>query len=63
MRLAGRFYREFAELPQLPADVDEVACHVHALGRIVGVRAAHRAHPDLVSNKGRRAHLIGASIP
>ncbi|MBA3347912.1 MAG: hypothetical protein H0T13_05070 [Actinobacteria bacterium] len=32
LRLAGRFYREFAELPQLhPADFDEVAFHVHAL--------------------------------
>jgi hypothetical protein len=24
---------------------------VHALGRIVGMRAAHRAHPELVPNK------------
>ena len=52
LRLAGRFYREFRELPQLhPADLDEVAFHVHALGRIVGMRAAHRAHPELVPNK------------
>jgi hypothetical protein len=52
VKLAGRFYREFSALPQLhPADLDEVAFHVHALGRIVGMRAAHRAHPDLVPNK------------
>jgi hypothetical protein len=39
-------------LPQLhPADLDEVAFHVHALGRIVAMRAANRAHPDLVPNK------------
>jgi hypothetical protein len=36
-------------LPQLhPADLDEAAFHFHALARIVGMRAAHRAHPDLV---------------
>ena len=52
LKLAGRFYREFAELPQLhPAELDEVAFHVHALARIVGMRAAHRAHPELVPNK------------
>jgi hypothetical protein len=52
LKLAGGFYRAFAELPQLhPADLDEVAFHVHALGRIVGMRAAHRAHPELVPNK------------
>jgi hypothetical protein len=49
LRMPGQFYRAFAALPQLhPADLDEVAFHVHALGRIV---AAHRAHPDLVPNK------------
>jgi hypothetical protein len=52
LKLAGEFYRAFAALPQLhPADLDEVAFHVHALGRIVGMRAAHRAHPDIVPNK------------
>jgi len=52
MRLAGQFYRELAALPQLhPADLEEAAFHVHALGRIVGMRAAHRAHPELVPNK------------
>jgi len=39
-------------LPQLhPADLDEAAFHLHALGRIIGMRAAHRAHPDLVPNR------------
>ena len=52
LKLAGGFYRAFSALPQLhPADLDEVAFHVHALGRVVGMRAAHRAHPDLVPNR------------
>ena len=52
LKMPGQFYRAFAALPQLhPADIEEVAFHVHALGRIVGLRAAHRAHPDLVPNK------------
>jgi hypothetical protein len=52
LKIPGQFYRAFAALPQLhPADLEEVAFHVHALGRIVGLRAAHRAHPDLVPNK------------
>jgi hypothetical protein len=52
IRLAGRFARDFAKLPQLhPADIGEVAFHVHALARIVGMRAAHRAHPDVVPNR------------
>ena len=52
LKMPGQFYRAFAALPQLhPADLEEVAFHVHALGRIVGLRAAHRAHPDLVPNK------------
>jgi hypothetical protein len=52
IKLAGRFARDFAELPQLhPADIEEVAFHVHALARIVGMRAAHRAHPDVVPNR------------
>jgi hypothetical protein len=52
VRLAGQFARDFSALPQLhPADVGEVAFHVHALARIVGMRAAHRAHPDVVPNR------------
>ncbi|HMJ00776.1 MAG TPA: hypothetical protein VK488_13145 [Gaiellaceae bacterium] len=52
IRLAGQFAREFAVLPQLhPADKQEVAFHVHALARVVGMRAAHRAHPDIVPNR------------
>ena len=52
IKLAGQFARDFAELPQLhPADIEEVAFHVHALARIVGMRAAHRAHPDVVPNR------------
>lgn len=46
-KLAGQFYLAFKELPQAhPSDLDEVAFHVHALGRIVLARAAVRAHPD-----------------
>ena len=52
IKLAGQFARDFAELPQLhPADIEEVAFHGHALARIVGMRAAHRAHPDIVPNR------------
>jgi hypothetical protein len=52
VRLIGKFARDFAELPQLhPADIEEVAFHVHALARIVCMRAAHRAHPELVRNR------------
>lgn len=51
-RSIGAFARDFSVLPQLhPADVDEVAFHVHALARIVAMRAAHRAHPDLIPNR------------
>jgi hypothetical protein len=52
LKMPGAFLRALAALPQLhPADLDEAAFHVHALGRIVAMRAAHRAHPDLVPNK------------
>ncbi len=52
IKLAGKFARDFANLPQLhPADIGEVAFHVHALARIVGMRAAHRAHPEVVPNR------------
>jgi len=45
--LIGQVYVRFAALPQAhPADLDEVAFHVHALGRIVLARAAIRAHPQ-----------------
>jgi hypothetical protein len=51
-----KFFREFWEgfnaLPQLhPADAEEVAFHLHALSRIIGMRAAHRAHPDVIPNR------------
>lgn len=60
VRLAGQFARDFAALPQLhPADLDEVAFHVHALARIVCMRAAHRAHPDLIPNKSGTDLLAG----
>jgi hypothetical protein len=56
VKLAGQFARDFSALPQLhPADVHEVAFHVHALARIVGMRAAHRAHPDVVPNRSGTA--------
>jgi hypothetical protein len=46
------FWHGFSALPQLhPSDADEVAFHLHALSRIVGMRAAHRAHPDLIPNR------------
>ena len=46
------FWQGFSALPQLhPADLDEVAFHLHALSRIIGMRAAHRAHPDVVPNR------------
>jgi hypothetical protein len=31
--------------------VDEAAFHIHALARIVAMRAAHRAHPDVIPNR------------
>ena len=46
-KLAGQFFLAFKELPQAhPSDLDEVAFHVHALGRIVLAPAAIRAHPE-----------------
>jgi hypothetical protein len=46
------FWQGFSALPQLhPADLDEVAFHLHALSRIIGMRAAHRAHPDVIPNR------------
>jgi hypothetical protein len=46
-KLAGRVYLAFKQLPQAhPADVGEIAFHVHAIGRIVLARAAIRAHPE-----------------
>lgn len=47
-----QFWQGFSALPQLhPADVDEAAFHLHALSRIIGMRAAHRAHPGVVPNR------------
>jgi hypothetical protein len=46
------FWQGFSALPQLhPADADEAAFHLHALSRILGMRAAHRAHPDVIPNR------------
>jgi hypothetical protein len=46
------FWTGFNALPQLhPSDADEVAFHLHALSRIIGMRAAHRAHPDVIPNR------------
>ena len=46
-KLAGQVYLRFKQLPQAhPADLGEVAFHVHAIGRIVFARAAIRAHPE-----------------
>jgi hypothetical protein len=52
LKIPGQFFRAFEALPQLhPTDLEEAAFHVHALGRIVAMRAAHRAHPDVIPNK------------
>ena len=46
-KLAGQVYLKFKQLPQAhPADLGEMAHHVHAIGRIVFARAAIRAHPE-----------------
>lgn len=46
------FWERFTALPQLhPADAEEAAFHLHALARIIGMRAAHRAHPDVIPNR------------
>lgn len=46
------FWEGFSALPQLhPADKEEAAFHLHALSRIIGMRAAHRAHPDVIPNR------------
>ena len=46
-KLAAQVYLRFKQLPQAhPADLGEVAFHVHAIGRIVFARAAIRAHPE-----------------
>jgi hypothetical protein len=43
----GQAYSAFAELPEYhPADQDEFAFHIHAVGRIVLARSAARAHPE-----------------
>lgn len=52
IRQIGQFARNFSELTPLhPSDAGEMAFHVHALARIVAMRAAHRAHPDLIPNR------------
>ena len=46
LKMPGEFFRAFEALPQLhPADLEEAAFHVHALGRIVAMRAAHARIP------------------
>jgi hypothetical protein len=43
----GAAWRSFAALDVYhPADSDEFATHIHAIGRIVMARAACRAHPE-----------------
>lgn len=43
----GEVWRAFSALDVYhPADANEFAVHVHALGRIVMARAACRAHPE-----------------
>ena len=51
IRSIGAFARDFFKLTPLhPSDADEMAFHVQALARIVAMRAAHRAHPELIPN-------------
>ena len=58
LRIPGEFYRAFKALPQLhPADLDQVAFHVHALARIVAMRAAHRCPPRPDPEQGGHADL------
>jgi hypothetical protein len=46
------FWERFTALPQLhPADAEEAAFHLHAPARIIGMRAAHRAYPDVIPNR------------
>lgn len=48
----GAFASDFSKLTPLHgADAEEMAFHVYALARIVAMRAAHRAHPDLIPNR------------
>ena len=43
----GQAYSAFAALPEYhPADHDEFAFHIHAMGRIILARSAARAHPE-----------------
>jgi len=52
LRMFRPFWEGLSALPQLhPADLQEAAFHIHALARIIGMRAAHRAHPDVVPNR------------
>ena len=56
LRMFGPFWEGLSALPQLhPSDLDEAAFHLHALARIIGMRAAHRAHPDVVPNRSGTA--------
>jgi len=58
LKMPGEFYRAFKALPQLhPADLEEVAFHVHALGRIVGLRAAPSRAPRSRSEQVGHADL------
>jgi hypothetical protein len=52
LRMFGPLWQGLSALPQLhPADLNEAAFHFHALARIIGMRAAHRAQPDVVPNR------------
>lgn len=52
LRLFRPLWEGLQALPQLhPSDLDEAAFHLHALSRIIGMRAAHRAHPDVIPNR------------
>ena len=51
LKMFRPLWEGLSSLPQLhPADLEEAAFHIHALARIIGMRAAHRAHPDVVPN-------------
>jgi hypothetical protein len=46
-----------------PSDLNEVAFHIHALARIVAMRAAYGAHPDLVPIRTGTPISAASAVP
>jgi hypothetical protein len=62
MKMPGEFFRAFEALPQLhPADLEEVAFHVHALGRIVFEPRIERIPISFRTNLGRRSRRFAVA--